>query len=157
MADIIGFDSFDAMMAHVQRADEAAQARITDAHRTLLDATETLYVYRHVAGLDIWGEVPSLDETIKIERAYYPDPFTDDGEDAAEFGSSAARMIDSRQRGYLFGRWYSIVEPHGELGSAHVIVVTRISRSLFDAARLLNWGPPTVEMMRHLAADDLDR
>jgi hypothetical protein len=44
-------------------------------------------------------------------------------------------LIDeARERGYIFGRWYSSVVPDGELGSNHISRCTPISEAFF------RWG-----------------
>jgi hypothetical protein len=49
------------------------------------------------------------------------------------------RTDDSYTRGYRFGRWYSVVEPDGEVGSAHISACWPISRRDFEYARRNGW------------------
>jgi hypothetical protein len=119
----------------------------TEAQLAMMNAEKTVYVHRVVpqglfspGTLHIFGKVNSLHETLELERKYYPrwDAF-----DQAEFNASAERMLQQRERGYLFGWWHSVDEVVGEPGSAHVTDLVQIPFHLFEKFRLANWNTGT--------------
>lgn len=104
---------------------------------------ETLYWIRFVTlagqALLIFGETPPLTEALAEERTHYPATMSPD--DIAEFAYAAKYLIDNRQQGLLFGRWYSVVEPQGELGSTHINTIDPITKQAFQEAKACSWQP----------------
>lgn len=134
---VIAFDSTEELFAYMSRAEEAANAATTEAQAKIRDATETVYAFRISLGIAIFGEVLSLAESQAAEKKLYN---LDKAEDREEYEYTANQLADSRQRGYVFGKWFSVVEPTGELGSAHVSSLTQIDKALFDHAKTRQWS-----------------
>ena len=72
-------------------------------------------------GVGTYWQLPGYDFTILGEAT--DSPYEEDME----------YINSGRLRGYVFGRWYSIVVPQGELGSNHVHDCFPITKEEFDA------------------------
>lgn len=138
----MSFDSFGEMMEFMRQNEEAAIAKTLPAQQVLADGGEHWY-YRHARGglapqgVDIFGHIPSLEDTLATERSYYAEEMDED--ERAEYYGVRHGMNDKLSRGYVFGRHFSIVEPEGELGTVHVSQCIPISKEAFEEARAARW------------------
>jgi len=127
--DVQGFDSMDEMLAAQAANEDQANLRITPGQARLRDAAdETGYWARAIPEWDlvIYAEVPPNAET----------------QEGAGFD-----VNDNRERGYLTGTAYSVVNAeHGESGDTHVSQVIPINRTTFLLAKMLGW--PTYSQLR---------
>jgi len=121
--NIVGFDSMEEMLAYQAEQEAIANAQVLPQQ---LEITWGDYVFRVIDGLAIWGEI------FTRETFLGPDP---DEELIAEWDD----LQDAYDRGYRYGQWYSVVEPNGEYGSAHLVNLWKISERDFQRAHLLNW------------------
>lgn len=132
------------LMAHMRRREDAANLATRPEQRALIAATETVYWMRFVStyNVSIFGESWSLREAIEKERKFYTldeagMPADPDGR--LELMSISAGLRERRERGFLFGRCYSVLEPEGEIGDTHVSQVMPISRETFEEFRANGW------------------
>lgn len=134
------YESFEAMQADMRAAEESVNAGLLPLQVELRDDVDTdRYWARLIPEYDnllILGEAWSAAHARQSE--------IDCGADEEEADYTAEALAESRTRGYLFGRCYSIVEPEGEIGSTHVSQVMPISKELFDLARESGWAMPPV-------------
>lgn len=71
------------------------------------------------------------------------------GDDADEEAIEEAEISrDSRERGFVFGRHYSVACIDGELGSTHVTRMNAvIPKEVFEQCKALKWGPEVREVL----------
>lgn len=127
---IQGFESLEELLAHQEEMERQA---IEDAlpEQWAIDYGDL--VFRVADDLPIFGRIFTeltflADNTSEGQSA--PDP-----EIVAEWEG----IESAHQKGYRYGKWYSSVCPEGELGSAHVVTLWRISNEDFTRARLMRW------------------
>lgn len=116
------FDSFEDMMAEIEKAREAADSRIRSEQASLSPGDH--FMIPEPDGTIIFGEV--------LDPVEYVDP--EEVEDLRDF------YTQNHMRGYRFSRCFSIYCPHGEMGDIHVAMVTPISAGVFEAARVTGWN-----------------
>jgi len=81
--------------------------------------------------MQIWGRVHTEEEiTAAEERLHVP---------AAEVSVIRARIRAGYERGWRYGRCWSLLVPDGELGSTHVATVERVTAEEFGAAKRAGW------------------
>jgi len=117
---VYAFDSTDELLAHMEASQAAADKAAESHHIKVEDVKHGDYVIsvREDQGVVIFGEV--------FEHTAYPE----DAED----------IVDSRKRGYIFGRWYSVMCPEGELGDTHITQVTmKITKEAFKLVQSNGW------------------
>ena len=81
--------------------------------------------------LEIWGIIWSLDTLAERERAT--------GAPEAEVQAAVETFRDGYGRGWRYGEWFSVVEPGGEYGSAHVSTLELMTEYQFAAAKAAGW------------------
>lgn len=128
-----GFESMEEMFAY-QAEQEARATAETLPEQWLIDRGS--YVFRAVEGLAIWGHIFTRDEFLGDEKG--------DEELLAEWED----LEDAYTRGYRYGKYYSVVEPTGEYGSAHVVTLWAITKQDFEQARMAGWKVPTGLIMK---------
>ena len=106
------FESFEDFMEWNAAAEERANARVTDWQRRIKPGDKVFRI--HPMGRD---QMLILGQTIDPD-AHYKDvsPIYGHEEALHERNAMAARF----ERGYVYGRWYSLIEKEGELGDAHI-------------------------------------
>lgn len=127
------YDSWEEMMADMRANEEAANERLAPEQKAL---TWGARVYRIEHGIHIFGHVYTREEALAAEIALSPPEEVERGlpEESVE------RLAEGLERGYLYGRWYSVIEPDGEIGSAHRLNVWPMSETLFEAVRQAGWS-----------------
>jgi hypothetical protein len=139
------FDSLEELFSSMQAREATANANLSRGQVRLRDEVDaTHYVVMYSQGVVIFGVVPPLSEVIAEEHGLIRQIADEQDaslsrEEQAEMESAAVRLTSSRRRGYLFGRWFSVVEPDGELGSNHVSNVISIGRDAFEQAKAEGW------------------
>ena len=122
------FDSFDDMLAFMRESERQANARTTPAQRNIGYGS---YWVRSWQGVMIFGYVPSMDEIMDQER--------DLGASDAEIRWEVESLENAYERGYRYGKCYSVIEPLGEWGSTHVSAMIEIPKEIFEAAQEAGW------------------
>jgi hypothetical protein len=134
----VSYDSAEEMFSAMQQAEEEAISRISPRGRRHLAvaATNPTCWFRiwpdGDRGLMIVGKSQSIDEQVakEIELGGLEDRTEDE---------IRRDMTERHERGYLFGRCWSKIEPDGELGSTHVSEVYWIDPSLFAELEECGW------------------
>lgn len=123
------------IFAEMARQEDLANDKVTDAQRII--GTEGHHWWMRLDhSFLIVGHVPTIDQTIAAERAYFPKDKADwNEEQTEEYESIIAGMYERWGRGYRFGRAYSEVEPRGELGDTHIVEMIEITEAEFDVAQ----------------------
>ena len=147
MSITTGFDSVEEMMAHLHKEEVAANKRTWPKQRALIECKEDQY-YMNIAvdprELFIVGEAWSLEHARREElKAFHKMEGTTQlsEEQWKEFRQSCKNLEDSRKRGYIMSRGYSVIEPRGELGSVHINSMWPISKLAFEECRRQGWRP----------------
>jgi len=130
---IQGFDSLEEMLAYqADKEQEALRNTLPEQSRI----TWGSYVFRMVDELAIFGQIMTpaeyMNDNIK------PDWEPDEAQ-MAEIEAEMAGLQRSHVHGYRYGKWFSVVEPTGEYGSAHVVALWEITREDFEAAERNEW------------------
>lgn len=128
---VTSYATFDEMMEALRAAEEAANERVTPAQASV---TWGDYWAREFAG-DFWifGHIPTERETEASEREAGADPH--------ELKEATLSLRRDHERGYRFGRAYSVACPDGELGSTHISEMeAKLTRGQFEAARRARWS-----------------
>ncbi|HOC91567.1 MAG TPA: hypothetical protein PKH33_04285 [bacterium] len=106
------FDTWDEMMAAIEKARVAADGRVKEWQSAI--KTGACYIQATEYGFFIFGEILDADD------AFYK---------------------SQEGRNYRLCRAYSVACPDGESGDVHVSVITAvISRELFEAAKSKGWN-----------------
>ena len=131
---VVGFDTMDEFWEYQAKKEAQANAAVVSLQREIGYGS---YVVRLVPNLVIWGYISALEEVKAAERKYYSDPFGEGEED--EYNGIIDGVTDRFKRGYRYGRFYSEVEPAGELGDAHISTLWPITEKDFERARRNRW------------------
>jgi hypothetical protein len=81
--------------------------------------------------LRIWGTVLPFALIARDER--------ERGASPDEIVALLERLTEGYQRGWRYGRWYSVVSPEGDYGAHHVADLRAITVAGFDAAQWAGW------------------
>lgn len=145
---IESFDSFEEMNRQLQERQEEAWKNTSEKQKILLDGKKHWFVYVDDTFSPqlvwIYGEIESTDERRKTrdEGIASLDPNSDEyAEESEGYIYEFEVYEDQLNRGFVFGRCYSVLEPTGELGSTHVSKVAQISKEVFEEARESGWEP----------------
>jgi len=111
----------------------AEQERLANEHATADQKAITYgdYWIRMDHEFPIFGYVNTLDELDSLEREL--------GVSDEEIVFERNMIANAHERGYMYGKAYSIAEPDGEWGSTHCSTMYQISRELFELAREQGW------------------
>jgi hypothetical protein len=147
------YDTLEEALKDMGEAEDAANKRLLTAQRAMIDCKDDQYFVNiavNMKELFIAGEAWSSDRADREElAAYHVNDVSELGdEERSEFNHSRKMMRDSRSRGYIFGRGYSVIEPDGELGSTHVANMWPISKAAFDEAREQKWQPDLLDITK---------
>jgi len=112
---IMGFESFEELQEYMATAEREAVEKTIPKQ---WEITWGSFVIRVVDRLVIFGR-------IWTEFNYHEGEYE--------------LQQDAHSRGYRYGRYYSVVEPEGELGSAHISTLWEITQSDFLTAMLNGW------------------
>ena len=115
---IIGFDSFEELMAFQEKEERLANAEVIEEQKEI---TWGDYVFRVIDELVIFGHLFTRDEYM---------------EDASANTEDTDRWY---ARGYRYGQFFSEVVPRGEYGSAHIINLWPITKGDFEVAQAHGW------------------
>lgn len=135
MSGFKSFGSMEEMFDYMAQATEVANANLSDEQRAL---TWGSYWFRPYEGIVIFGWVFPQDELERQERASYGHTPLDP-EEEAEFAYAMEHTRENHERGYLFGKAYSVWEPSGELGDTHRASAWPITAEQFTAAQEAGW------------------
>jgi hypothetical protein len=124
-----GFDSMEEMTAYLMQQERQA---IENALPEQWNITWGARVVRIVDKLAIFGQ-------IYTEREFLAENTKAGEAPSEEILYELDDLRNAHQRGYRYGRWYSVVEPEGEYGSAHVSTLWEITTLDFDTARAGGW------------------
>lgn len=113
-----------------------------EANRTMLPEQRTIDYGSHVVrplpgGLLILGEIWTEEEFAAGEGAFYD---LENPADALEYAAVLRDQAEMHDNGYMLGRWYSTIEPDGEIGSAHRAACWPITAEAFAQARRAHWN-----------------
>lgn len=125
---IKNFDNFDEAMDWMQRQENKANSRVHPIQHEVKRGAHAMRPHREFT---IFGYVLTTEEIASAE--------TECGADAMELSHTMKMLAESYQRGYRHGRWYSVVEPEGELGDAHISNLIPITQEDFELALLHKW------------------
>lgn len=136
MSEPMGFDSLEEMFAFMQAQEAEANEHLRPEQAEIRDdwAHDRWWVRPYPeAGCLIFGEAWSR------ERVEAREP------------EAASHLREMRERGYLFGMAYSVLEPDGEPGDTHVANLMPISEQAFNEAKTHGWQAiapdPLAELM----------
>lgn len=122
------FDSLDDLQKFMHERSAAAQAAMLQEQRAL---TWGSYVMMPVTDYIIFGYV-FTEEEVRLGEI-------EAGASQEEAEESVRTIRGGLNRGYLFGRWYSPVEPTGELGTNHAVSCWPITPLCFGMAATFDW------------------
>lgn len=110
--DPLIFEDFDDFMRWQAEAEEAANARVTDWQRRIRPGDKVFRIY----GLGR-EQLLILGQTIDPDQ-HYRDVVELYGEHEAALERDG--MKERFARGYVHGRWFSLINKEGEYGDAHI-------------------------------------
>jgi len=125
-----GFDSIDEAFAWMQEQEAKANADVHPAQKRIDRGTYALRPAPEVPCL-IFGYILT-EEEIREGEVFA-------GADEGELAFTMDILASSYQRGYRYGRWYSVVVPEGEIGDAHIANLWPLTKEVFDAAKEQGW------------------
>jgi|SRR5262245_1668416 len=135
---IIGFESMEELQAYMGQREEEAIAGVVPEQEQIIWGS---YCVRFVPDLVVWGEIWS-------EQRYLDDILKEGQEPDIELLEELRITRHSYASGYRYGKWYSIVEPSGEYGSAHLVTLWPITQADFVRALKNDWKPWDEFMLR---------
>lgn len=122
------FDSFEEMFSTLKANQDAANEALHDEQRSI---TFGSYAVRTWGEYVIFGEIYDRDSFLEASKQY----------PRGEIEQEWRQIVDSDENGMAYGTWYSVLEPGGELGSAHKVTLWPISKELFEVAKSCEWSP----------------
>lgn len=133
MSNVVEFDKLDDLLEHMAKSEQAAIDAMESHPIKVSELQEGDYFLsaRPDMGIVIYGQVV-------LEYNYGPLP--EDPEEAVEAEAERAfdrqSMIESRSRGYIFGRHFSVNCKEGELGETHITQIhMKLLPEVFERAR----------------------
>lgn len=141
---VIGFSSMEEMNEYMENQEREANESILEPQRVIGWGS---YVFRLVEDLAIWGYIFSENKFV-IEEMLAEGSATKE-----ELEAELVDLRDSHARGYRYGMWYSVVEPTGEYGSAHISALWPITKEDFEIGRANNWE--LVPVIANRIADEI--
>jgi len=128
MPNMFTFESLDDMRRWMAAQTARAQHAMTEEQRAL---TWGSYVMMPTRDFIIFGYVFTEEEVRLGELAA--------GADQEEAEGTLRALRGTLDRGYLYGRWHSLAEPEGELGSNHAVSCWPILWREFNVAATFAW------------------
>jgi hypothetical protein len=128
---VTSYSSYEEMVDAMRQATKAANLAATPAQREIQPGD---YWMRYLDEEDLWifGRIFTLEELYTREmKAGAP------ADEAAQVVQEEVRAIGD---GYRYGLAYSVFCPDGELGSTHIVVMTKLTKEQFDQAQDADWG-----------------
>jgi hypothetical protein len=126
------FDTVESLLEYVQNIRARAQESLKDSRYQSTDFPNGTYFFNWAAyeshGILVFG---------CVMEPQPPDP--EDEEAREDYEAEVEYDRDNRSVGYVFGRFFSIVVPNGELGSVHVTRLVPVSKDIFERARANGW------------------
>jgi hypothetical protein len=118
----VSFDSWEALQEYMDISERQANERVTDLQRTIKPGD---FVVRptEIGGIPtlIVGKTFSVEELVESEQKA--------GAVLDELDYITVSYKARMERGYLFGRWYSVIEQDGEYGDAHISVLLPVKET----------------------------
>jgi hypothetical protein len=127
MSDIVNFSSLEEMQAYLKEQNRAYKNTYTNMKESgnLDKIEEGDFVVREDQGLTIIGKITSpLD--------WYKDKIEGEDYDLEEKEFEEIAHKESVENGFVFGKFYSVLCPEGELGNAPVTVMSKIDEEQFN-------------------------
>jgi len=142
---VIGFDSVEEMNEYMAKQEQDA------VERTLPRQWEIgwgSYVIRLVEDLVIWAHIFTEEEFLELERNAEGPGTPEEIEE--EVQAELAQLREGYNLGYRYGKWYSVIEPAGEYGDAHVSSLWPITKADFALGLSNDWeiGSPLMDRLR---------
>lgn len=134
MTSFKSFSSFEEAAEFMAKATDAANASLAPEQAAITYGS-TWARFDHLASdqLLIVGKVDTLDEIKAAEWATVGDEDDAPEDLAEEIEYEINRLAENHERGYMFGRAYSVYEPRGEFGDTHRANMWPIPESTFTA------------------------
>lgn len=151
------FGSWEEMQRVMGEREDQANAGLNATQIELRDDVEnTRYWIRPFPPENcyIFGVAWSFKESCDVSASYCSNVPTDTATlpERDEYNMSVSEAVyeirsyaESRQRGYMRGIAYSILEPDGEYGSTHVSNVMPISEKAFEEGKAAGWKAVQVD------------
>lgn len=133
MIEFIGYGSIDEVMDEMMKAEEKANAALLPCQLRMRDQRDTeVFWFRPEDDFEIYGHAwtDAMCHASSIAAGCTPD----------EAARETTSIIEARQRGYLFGKAFSVITPEGEIGSTHVVNAVPITKVVFELARFNEWS-----------------
>jgi hypothetical protein len=121
--DAVSFMAEQTDRANERLAPEQVAVTYGDCWVRFYDIAARTLIFGRITTLDYWDE--------KIATAK--------GEDRQEWMDEKVSVAESHERGYMYGKAYSVIEPDGEWGSTHRANLWPIPEWLFEQARAAGW------------------
>ena len=129
------FDSIEEMFDYIEKQTQRANASLTAEQKAITWGSHWVR-FLPSEQLIIFGRVFTLAEIEQGERSA--------GASTEELEYTLNSCRANHDRGYLFGRAYSVAEPDGELGDTHRANMWPITEQQFDEARQAAWNPSRI-------------
>ncbi len=132
------FDSIEEALDFMGKAEAAGNASLHPVQRmvTYGDYWIRFWIVGENELVLICGYVETLPELAESEAAHYD---LTKPEEKAEYEYAMEGIRRRHERGYMFGKAYSIIEPTGEWGDTHLANLWPITKDLFEALREAGW------------------
>jgi hypothetical protein len=129
------FESVDEMFSWMRDNEEAANLVLAPEQQAVTYGSHWCRFFDIANRVVIFGKVLTQEEQRETETA-----LADDSEaDEAETEEILDTLAQSHERGYMYGRCYSTIEPDGEWGSTHRANLWPIPQHVYEAARDVRW------------------
>lgn len=134
---VFAFDSLDEAFNHMRRSEALANAGLHDKQRAVTYGSCWVRFYDIPNRVLVFGkvmtpEVFAAEESVAAANSDHP-------MSPAELDHALLRLRERAERGYLYGRCYSVIEPGGEFGDTHQANLWPISEDLYNAAQDAGW------------------
>jgi hypothetical protein len=134
------YDSIEDAFADMQRAEDAANEGLSEWNKQVTWGSHYMRPCPEIPCI-VFGYIYTERESEEAEKRCGADP--------EELAYTMRSMRAQHERGYRFGRHYSIVEPDGELGSVHIANAWPISKEEFEEAQRQDWVLSEDQLLRY--------
>jgi hypothetical protein len=140
---VIPFDSHEAMIEHLRRANASLMADLAPAQQALTFGDHWVQFVDVAEKHFIFGQVYTLAETKRLEL--------EAGATEAEAAQVVEQTVSDLAHGLMYGIAYDHLNPQGEAGHTHLASAWPIEDHIFEAAQAADWQWDRLELGHRLA------
>ena len=128
------FDNIEEALEAMRTATDQANSTLHPIQRAVTYGDYWVRFFDLENRILIWGFIEPMESVLADEAA-----LAEDGDDGPSQQEVREHVQGNHDRGYMYGKAYSVIEPEGEWGDTHRAHMWPISEELFMAAKGVDW------------------